>query len=512
MITATGHDHKAVVTKPTCTTSGYTTYTCHCGDSYTADKVAALGHNYICTEDGDCLIYTCSNCGSTYTEVLAREWVKVSAGAYVLDTDGVDVGPNHKYIVVAADKDYAMTLINDTIGAAAVTIQNNMLTVSNAANYEFYFADNSSREKDSYLLTRDSSKSVYHVSSEIRYGHDSKGYWHIGSSSNGTYQLYDQDGSNWYLNYGYAWANDSVSRFAGSTNARSVRLFKYADAYARLAGSVYQTYSVSDGATADVIAKNIRIETSTDGVNASGTMTATADMIKWNSTFNSSVPGVYTATITYQGVQLGTIKVTISEPHTYETRVVAPTCTAEGYTIYTCIDCGYSKNADYTAALGHSYNCVESNGYLVYTCGRCSHSYSEKAVTYAQVSSISAGKSYVIAMYSSGKYYALSHANNTLTAVEISVSNGEITSEISQDLLWNYTDNKLGYENNGITYRLYGQKSGVRNGTLSISTSQSSTVSFSSNRLKINNQYLRYTNGTISLNSSTANTYMFAGK
>ena len=133
-------------------------------------------------------------------------------------------------------------------------------------------------------------------------------------------------------------------------------------------------------------------------------------------------------------------------------------------------------------------------------------------MTYAQVSSISAGKSYVIAMYSSGKYYALSHANNTLTAVEISVSNGEITSEISQDLLWNYTDNKLGYENNGITYRLYGQKSGIRNGTLSISTSQSSTVSFSSNRLKINNQYLRYTNGTISLNSSTANTYMFAGK
>ena len=518
VIQATGHDHKATVTPPTCTKDGYTTYTCACGDTYTADKIAALGHSYVCTEDGDCLIYTCSNCGNAYTEVLAREWVKVSTGAYVLDTDGIDVGPNHKYIVVAEDKDYAMTLINDTIGAAAVTIQNNMLTVSNAANYEFYFADNSSREKDSYLLTRDSSKSVYHVSSEIRYGHDSKGYWHIGSSSNGTYQLYDQDGSNWYLNYGYAWANNSVSRFAGSTSARSVRLFQYADAYARLAGSVYQTYTVSDGAAADSIAKNLRIETSTDGVNTSGTMAATADMIHWNSTFNSTVPGVYTATITYQGVQLGTIRVTISEPHNYQTQVIAPTCTAEGYTIYTCTDCGYSKNADYTAALGHSYSCIESNGYLVYTCGRCSHSYSEKAISFTQVSSISSGKNYVITLYANNRYYALSHANNQISLTEVSVSNGGITSQIRSDLLWNYNGSTLSYQSNGTTYYLYSYSNSWWGGwwggsvTLSISNSNSSTVSFSNNGLKIGFYYLNYSNGSATANSSATTTYLFVEK
>ena len=38
------HEHNAVVTAPTCTEEGYTTYTCECGDTYNADYVDALGH------------------------------------------------------------------------------------------------------------------------------------------------------------------------------------------------------------------------------------------------------------------------------------------------------------------------------------------------------------------------------------------------------------------------------------------------------------------------------------
>jgi len=45
VISATGHNHTAVVTEPSCTTGGYTTYTCSvCGDTYVADEVVALGH------------------------------------------------------------------------------------------------------------------------------------------------------------------------------------------------------------------------------------------------------------------------------------------------------------------------------------------------------------------------------------------------------------------------------------------------------------------------------------
>ena len=45
-IPATGHSYKAVVVAPTCTEQGYTTHTCHCGDSYTDSHVDALGHSY----------------------------------------------------------------------------------------------------------------------------------------------------------------------------------------------------------------------------------------------------------------------------------------------------------------------------------------------------------------------------------------------------------------------------------------------------------------------------------
>ncbi len=41
------HNYEAVVTAPTCTEKGYTTYTCVCGDSYIADEVAALDHDYV---------------------------------------------------------------------------------------------------------------------------------------------------------------------------------------------------------------------------------------------------------------------------------------------------------------------------------------------------------------------------------------------------------------------------------------------------------------------------------
>ncbi len=40
------HDYESVLTQPTCTEQGYTTYTCECGDSYVEDYVNATGHSY----------------------------------------------------------------------------------------------------------------------------------------------------------------------------------------------------------------------------------------------------------------------------------------------------------------------------------------------------------------------------------------------------------------------------------------------------------------------------------
>ena len=57
------HEYTAVVTAPTCTDKGYTTYTCACGDSYVADEVEATGHSYV---DGIC---SCGDVVSVIPEV-----------------------------------------------------------------------------------------------------------------------------------------------------------------------------------------------------------------------------------------------------------------------------------------------------------------------------------------------------------------------------------------------------------------------------------------------------------
>ena len=75
---AFGHDFESVVTAPTCTTQGYTTYTCKCGEFYNRDYVSALDHLYTSeittpathTATG-VMTYTCA-CGDAYTEVIEK--------------------------------------------------------------------------------------------------------------------------------------------------------------------------------------------------------------------------------------------------------------------------------------------------------------------------------------------------------------------------------------------------------------------------------------------------------
>ena len=71
------HNYTAEVTAPTCTTGGYTTYTCSaCGDSYVADEVAALDHSWT---DATCTApKTCTLCGATEGETLGHAAVTYS--------------------------------------------------------------------------------------------------------------------------------------------------------------------------------------------------------------------------------------------------------------------------------------------------------------------------------------------------------------------------------------------------------------------------------------------------
>ena len=78
------HSYEAVVTAPTCTEAGCTTYTCACGDTYVADETPALGHDF---ENGTCTVCGTGiavnvTSGETYT-VLADALRGANAGETV---------------------------------------------------------------------------------------------------------------------------------------------------------------------------------------------------------------------------------------------------------------------------------------------------------------------------------------------------------------------------------------------------------------------------------------------
>jgi hypothetical protein len=61
-----------VVTEPSCTEQGFTTYTCECGESYRGDFTDVLGHDWVVKEivEPTCdaqgyTVYECSRCGET---------------------------------------------------------------------------------------------------------------------------------------------------------------------------------------------------------------------------------------------------------------------------------------------------------------------------------------------------------------------------------------------------------------------------------------------------------------
>lgn len=70
------HSYTKVVTDPTCTEKGYTTYTCECGDSYVADYTDPTGHSFTkyvsdnnatCKKDGTETAKCDHGCGETDT-------------------------------------------------------------------------------------------------------------------------------------------------------------------------------------------------------------------------------------------------------------------------------------------------------------------------------------------------------------------------------------------------------------------------------------------------------------
>ena len=465
-VAALGHDYEAVVTAPTCTEDGYTTYTCrNCGDRRTGHIVSALGHSYECTENGNDRIYTCTRCGDTYTEaILPTVEVKLQPGeTYTFHTEDAAV-------TESADPAVAATTIEALSGGyqqVTELAEGTFLLVSGdrmlTATASTYYSSWDGAGTVSGLTC-----AAYSTTGDL-----SNALWTVTAVSGG-YTVQSADGR--YLN------------LTESTRSASVTLT-----------TAPQVLTITDlGSAFSIRFSDTYLDRYSTTFAGAYPGNANANE-RWQ--LYRAVPAGYDVTIT--GVAEGATRTVIGgvryavtvHAHAYTATVTtAATCTTPGVRTYACA-CGES----YTEAIpatGHSYVRTEENGNYVYTCSACGDSYSEpvKTATYDSVSTLTSGGRYVLTVYASGGYYAMTHDGTTIGAQAVTIENGRITSDVTESMLWDYSNGCFSFQSGTTTYYLY--KSG--NSSLRISTSGTS-VSYWYNRLGFGNAYLRYSNGSFYL-------------
>ena len=170
---ATGdHDYTAVVTEPTCTEKGYTTYTCACGDSYVADYVDETGHNYVGVDtpatgaNNAYTTYTCDACGDSY--VVEHEGTVLD---FAINEQTGETYPTLQAALDAAAKGNTIKLLKDAeaselyVGAGkTLDLNGKKLTVSDSLSAPFTttnIVDNSNGEGLLVLEDADMSLNPY---------------------------------------------------------------------------------------------------------------------------------------------------------------------------------------------------------------------------------------------------------------------------------------------------------------------------------------------------------------
>ena len=471
---ATGHSYTSVVTEPTCTDDGYTTYTCeNCGDSYTSDVVPATGHDYECTEEDGDLVYTCKTCGDTYRETS-------------MPTVNVELNVGETYSFSTDDADITEYIDSDIAAVTVHTNEGGYNAVSSITDGEYLIINGGkvlTTESSTYYSSWDGAGTVYgltctNYSSSGSYGDY---LWTI-TEVDGGYTVRNSDGL--YLTI------TSGTRSSNLTLSENEQVIDITDLGSEFALSYNGTY--------------LDRYSSTFTASYPGDVN---DNEKWE--LYKSEPASYDVTITAvsggkTSTVIGGTKYSVSvHEHDYVSEITtAATCTNDGVVTYTCTGCGDSYTETINA-YGHNYECTEEDGYYLYTCKNCGDSYTEEisSTSYEYVSSLTSGGKYVVTLYNGGTYYALTHNGTSLGATAVTISNGEVTSEVTDDMLWEYTDNKLGFDYGTRTYYL--SRSYGYNSSVSLSTNGSS-VSYSYNRLGLGTYYLRYSNGYI---SSSRNNY-----
>ena len=506
-INVPAHTYEAVTVEPTCEKAGSITYTCtDCGDSYT-ETIPALGHDYetvtvaaTCERAGS-VTTTCANCGDKTVEnipALGHNYKTVTVDATCetagsVTTTCANCGDKTVETIPALGHSYK----TETVKATCTTDGGTVYTCTTCGHS--YIADKVAAFGHSYTTT------TVEATCETA-GSVTKTCATCGDKTVETIPA-----------LGHSYQTTTVAATCTTAGSASKTCTTCGDKTVETIpalGHDYKTVTVEATCeTAGSVTKTCA---------ACGDKTAETIPALGHNYQTTTVAATCTAngSVTTACANCGdkTVETIPALGHNYTSTTVAPTCTAGGYTNHKCETCGDSYTSNQTAALGHNYTAQQVGNDMVYTCTNCGHSYSEslaKNYTYDKVTSFASGDSYVITLYSGRKYYAVTHSNNTLAVKQVTVSGNKITSEVTEDMLWDYNSGKLSYTSGNNTVYLYAKTTyGGWFGwnsttTLTLSTTNSSTVSFSSSKLKVGSSYLRYNYGRVSLNRSATTSYLF---
>ena len=241
------------------------------------------------------------------------DWVQVAeptggTTTYIY-TQATSITAGEEYVIVGDEDDVALQGTT-SMGTQSVTIDGTTMK--------------STTELTEWTFSGSSSGTVYNGTRYLRYSTSGwSGSFNLSTSSstltftdNGSnFRIYNN--SNWGTDYSFYYDGSSWNR---SDSTQYVRLYQLTDTtttggtgatYARLSGTLEQVYANADNTDLSTVLGKVSIQTSTDQSTVASTVAVTSDMVTWDTEFNGSVAGTYTGTVTYEGKELGVIKVTV---------------------------------------------------------------------------------------------------------------------------------------------------------------------------------------------------------
>ncbi len=386
MTEALPHNYAAHIVRPTCTTGGQTTYICEgCGSSFVSDHTEALGHAWdegryliepTCADDG-LIEYTCTRCGLTRREGasggLSGSCADLlhSAHTVVAATSPVKAPVMNMAVNTMLSEPTVIEPVESVVKTTALATT----AVQSAASATGHVAGPAA------TCTTPQTCLVCGAVMVEALGHH---FWQETTQPTCTtmgYTIYT------CINCNMSYKSDYVDAlnhdYKEDVKAPTCTEAGYTTFTCTRCGDSYiGNYREATGHKWD---KGVTVVGST--CNGAG-MTEYRCLDCNESRLETQDPAGHTPGREADCVspQLCTVCGAVlanAKGHSFEEKVVAPTCTEIGYTEAVCKDCGLSYKTEYTNALGHSYDkevtaatCLEQ-GYTDYICKRCGDSHTE---------------------------------------------------------------------------------------------------------------------------------------